>query len=252
MRDIVINLLANLVWMLIGIGVLKTVTFFHRTLPLRKLWSLSKPENVVICVPCSTETQTSQYIRPATGIGQVKAIAFLVTSLYRTYDKVNLKDIYFSTDSIEKEIENDLIILGGPKNNQFSRRFLELIEDKQPATMKTRGNVDTILWRNKKKQSWVEKNAEEFLGISKEGVIEKDFGLIIRTANPFSSKTSTVLFLAGSHTYGTLAASKYFTDGLLSEIRKLRNNKANISIVISAKISQGYPISIKIEKFYEW
>ena len=115
MSDIVINLLANLVWMLIGIATLKTITFFHKTLPLRKLWLLNKPEDVVICVPCSTETQTGQYVRPATGIGQVKAIAFLVTSLYRTYDKVNLKNIYFSTDPIEKELDNDLIILGGPK-----------------------------------------------------------------------------------------------------------------------------------------
>ncbi len=51
-----------------------------------------------------------------------------------------------------------------------------------------------------------------------------DYGLIVRASNPFTSRDRTAILFAGSHTYGTIAAAKFFTEDLHKYLRKLTSN----------------------------
>ena len=103
-----------------------------------------------------------------------------------------------------------------------------------------------IIWNIGEKQ-------EKFSGEITEKQVVKDYGLIIRMENPFSSvkKKPSIVLLSGSHTYGTIAATKYFTEYLVKEYRFLRNTMNNLYIIVECDVFNGYPVAIKEIKRYE-
>lgn len=71
--------------------------------------------------------------------------------------------------------------------------------------------------------------------------------------NPFvthSAKPSIIL-LSGSHTYGTIAAAKYFTENLVKEHLLLSSTKKNLFIIVECDVFDGYPVGIKEIKRHE-
>ena len=102
---------------------------------------------------------------------------------------------------------------GSPKTNKISGKFLERINDRQPAVQKE----SSIYWRNRKlNDKWIRKGTKRFLGKVKNGKVISDYGLIVRATNPFTPEDSpekrTVVLFSGSHTYGTMAAARYFVE----------------------------------------
>ena len=101
------------------------------------------------------------YHRPATGIGQVRALTFATGSLNQAYSKkLDIQNIILSVSS-SRSIENDILILGGPKNNKVAEKFLSLLHDEQPAMQ-----IDSIIvWRvNRVGGKWVDQGAQEYEG----------------------------------------------------------------------------------------
>ncbi|GCE48111.1 hypothetical protein EI42_05567 [Thermosporothrix hazakensis] len=145
-RAILVNLVSNLLWLPIGVLLAYLGFFFQVRLPHRRLWQLYKPSHLVICAANSTTTRTDVYNRPATGIGQVRAIALALQSLHSAYHKqLDVRNILLSTEPLHQHIEEDLLILGGPKNNQIAEKLLHLLNEEQPAMQ----IQTTIYWRNK-------------------------------------------------------------------------------------------------------
>jgi len=143
-RSILDNLLSNLIWIPIGAFLAYVWFFIQVRLPNRRLWQYNDPSCLTVCAATSTMTNTGVYSRPATGIGQVRALAVAMKSLYRAYRKgLDIQNILLSKDSLQERIENDLLLLGGPKNNGVSEKFLELLNDEQP--VRVIGNI--IIWR---------------------------------------------------------------------------------------------------------
>jgi energy-coupling factor transporter transmembrane protein EcfT len=161
-HSILVSLISNLVWLPIGAFLALIGYFIQVRLPHRRLWRLGNPANLVICAATSTTTNTGVYHRPATGIGQVRALALAIRSLNHAYQrKMDFNNILLSIDHLQERIENDLLLLGGPKNNQVSERFLKTIAHEQPAMQ-----VDTkIIWRIHRSHSqgqWINQGALYF------------------------------------------------------------------------------------------
>jgi len=126
-QDLLINLLASLLWFILGLFVYHASRIFIFIQPTKKLWNLQNNKNLIICVAASAQIDTGKYLRPTTGIGQVRAIGYIIESLSAAYD-VKIENILLSTDQVQKQIEKDLIVLGGPKNNEITKLFLEKIK----------------------------------------------------------------------------------------------------------------------------
>ena len=85
-------------------------------------------------------------------------------------------------------------------------------------------------------------------------MVVKDYGLIIRGKNQFCNKSekSTFCLFTGCHTYGTIAAAKYFTEEYIKEITIFTKKKDNIIFLVECDIIDGFPVAIQIIKRYEF
>jgi hypothetical protein len=244
-------MISNVIWLPVGALLAYLLFFIQVRLPNRKLWHLKDPSRIVVCAASSTTTNTGVYNRPATGIGQVRALALATKSLTQAYRRrLDIQNILLSSEHLQERIENDILLLGGPKSNQVSARFLDLLIDEQPVMQ-----IDsTIIWRsNRVRGQWIDQGAIEYEGKAINRQVIRDYGLIIRSQNPFTSRNRTAILFSGSHTYGTVAAAKFFTDDMHKHLHKLmRNSRKNFVVLISAHIVDGYPTSMKVERSYAW
>lgn len=128
MFDLLINIFASIIWFLFGVTGLWMSKKIVIVMPLKKIWRIRSPKELVICIATSTKTDTGEYFRPATGVGQARSLAIVYASLSKAYKNIQVKNILLSIDPIQNQIEHDLILLGGPKNNDFSRILLKKIE----------------------------------------------------------------------------------------------------------------------------
>ncbi len=145
---VLINLLSNVVWLTVGACGAWVIYFVSIRLPRRRLWRLADPANLTVCASNSTNTNTGVYPRPSTGIGQVRALALAINSLYTAYRrKLDIRHILLSTDHVQDRMENDLLLLGGPKTNRVSAELFKAIQYEQPALQVK----NTIYWRTRQR-----------------------------------------------------------------------------------------------------
>ncbi|GCE04712.1 hypothetical protein [Dictyobacter aurantiacus] len=250
-HSILINVISNIAWLPIGIVLTAVSIWIKVRVPNRRLWRVDDPARLTVCVATSTTTNTGLYNRPSTGIGQVRALALATRSLNKAYsNKLDVSNIILSVEPLQDRFDNDLLILGGPKNNKIAAKFLSLISEEQPAAQ-----IDSmIVWRvHKSGGHWIDQGALEYEGQAVNRRVEVDYGLIVRAQSPFTSHPRTAILFAGSHTYGTVAASKFFTEDLHQHLRKLtRDGRKNFSVLISTQVVDGHPTKMKVERSYAW
>lgn len=250
-HSILDGVLSNVLWLPVGALLAYGWFLLQVRLPKRRLWQVQDPSCLVVCAATSTTTNTGVYHRPATGIGQVRALTLATRSLNQAYSKqLDIKNILLSVEPLQERIENDLLILGGPKNNQIAAQFLHLISEEQPVTVT--GSI--INWRvDRVGDQWVNQGAIQYDGKAVDSKIVMDYGLIVRAKSPFTSRDRTVVLFFGSHTFGVVAAAKFFTHDMHKYIGKLqRNRKKNFVVLVSAHIIDGYPTKMKVERTYTW
>lgn len=240
LASLLINLLASLIWFILGLAAYHMGRLIVSVQPVKKLWNLGNNKNLIICVAASAQIDTGKYLRPTTGIGQVRAIGYIIESLSAAYD-VKIENIFLSTDQVQRQIEKDLIVLGGPKNNEIARLFLDKFSEMG------------IVQQNENRIHWLHGEQKTYEGTTQNGVVVKDYGLIIRVANPFSSlkKTSFSLF-TGCHTFGTIAAAKYFTENYIREIKPWHKIRNNVVMLVECDVVNEYPTALKIVQQYEF
>lgn len=240
-KDIIVELSGSLIWFILGIIALRSIQFFRNNLPIKNLWRIKNSNELVIYAAASTKSNTGVYTRPSTGIGQVRALGHIVESLGKAYE-IRIRNINLSTNQIQNLIEKDLILLGGPKNNSISKMLLEKIQKVQKINQTNKG----IEW-------YQNGEMELFSPIVKQRKIKKDYGLVIRMENPFDShKKSYVSLFSGCHTYGTIAASKYFTDHYIKELGLFKKKWKNVFLIVECDVIDGYPVDIKLIKKNEF
>ena len=248
-HSLLLNLLSNVIWVPVGMVTAWLAYFLGVRFPHKRLWRLTDPSKLTVCASNSTNTNTGVYSRPSTGIGQVRAMALAINSLNAAYHKrLDVRHILLSTDHIQDRMENDLLILGGPKTNRVAAEFFKAIEHEQP-TIQVK---NTIYWRVKQRNGqWVDDGAIEYEGYAVNRKVTQDYGLVIRMQSPFTSRERTVILFSGSHTYGTVAAAKYFAES--KDIRHLlKRRHQNFVGLVSAQIIDGYPTKLRLERYHTW
>src|SRR6266700_2589966 len=244
MSGILVNLISSAIWLILGVLTARAVYRLRVVRPARNLWQIADIKGLIIVASHATTTHTGEYARPATGIGNIRALASVVESLNKAYGKLTVRNIYLSTDQLQDRLENDLLLLGGPKNNKISAHFLGLIKGCQPLVEVNQ----RFYWRTHSGRGWNEKGAQEFHGKVENDQVIKDFGIGVRMISPFTSEKRTVILIAGSHTYGVVAAAKYLTEQIHKDLPFRRLKESNLVFVVSADIMDQHPINIRLEK----
>lgn len=240
-ENIIIGIVTSFIWFLLGIASVKVSKYYLLKNPIKRLWKIKDPKKLIICASTSTKTDTGEYYRPATGIGQLRALGQIVESLGKSYN-IRIQNILLSINQIQKQIENDIILLGGPKNNEISKLFLEKIKSLNIVNQQN----STIYWHNGK-------DIFEYSGVSKNKVVIKDYGIAIRMKNPFDSQKKTFISLfSGSHTYGTIASAQYFTEHFIKKTKGIKKVKENVFMLIECDVIDGFPVDIKLKEYYEF
>lgn len=234
--NIVTSLFVNVIWLLLGVLATIIIRFLTRTRPARRLWQLKNPNDLIIVVATSVKTFTGEYYRRATGIGQLRALSLIVGSLRKAYKATIDRNIVMSDEDLGERAENDLILLGGTKNNNYTQRLLE-----RQCIVKLK--PEGIIWN-------VDGDVIEFLPKVENDHVVVDYGLIIKTTNPYSHSSSKVIIIAGVHTQGVVAAARYFTENYFNKL-KFSSSKPNIVTVIKCDVLNDHPVGIKLEKTYE-
>jgi hypothetical protein len=124
------------------------------------------------------------------------------------------------------------------------------VNDKIPV----RQTSDAFIWRCKKNTGrWVDDGAFEYTSKAENKSVIQDYGIVIRMQNPFTTKKRTIILLSGIHTYGTIAAAKYFTEDMQRGWYWLfRLRKPNIAALVSTHVFDDYTVGIELIKYESW
>ncbi|MGI4742602.1 MAG: hypothetical protein ACRYG7_46180 [Janthinobacterium lividum] len=233
-----------------GYGIRYLVEKLKNAHPVKKLWNLKDPDNLITCVSASHEVDTGEHKKTTTGVGQVKAFGFVVESLSVAYN-VKSQNVFMANEPIKNKLHNDLLLLGGSKHNAYTEDFIEKIQElnivnhykKVMVWKKTLDNKDRVY-----------EGKEKLNEATQEMEVIKDYGLIIRMKNPYSypNKERTICLFAGSHTYGTIAAAKFFTEEYVEENSFFKKKHENIFLLVECEVENKNPVNTRIIERYEF
>ncbi|QMU69079.1 hypothetical protein [Streptacidiphilus sp. P02-A3a] len=187
-----------------------------RRLPARRIWRFDEGTDAVVVVATLVKADTNQN-RLATGLGQVRGVSLIAPSLMRAYRSANVENIRLSALVGGSDLERNLVVLGGTKNNAVTERILSGLGGQLPFTLTRSGEV--INWQGDIRES-------DF----QNGKVVRDYGVIVRSVNPMAPGKRIVL-LAGLRTYGTVAAARW----LLSQ-GGARQLPADVAVLVEADV----------------
>ncbi|MDO7873799.1 hypothetical protein Q5H93_03575 [Hymenobacter sp. ASUV-10] len=236
------------IWLAIS-GVLgyvskSVVTHVKKIDPVKKMWNLKDVKKLTICMSASHRVNTGQHIKATTGVGQVKAFGYIIESIGSAYD-ITCQNVFLSDEDFKARMGDDLILLGGKKHNEKTRKFLEKIDKLGVVSC---DSDDEISWK-------VEGSERVYIGETTGEKVVKDYGLIIRMKNPYSSfdaSPASVCLFAGCHTYGTIAAAKYFTEEYIKQHSLLSKIHQSVFIIVECDVEEENPINIKVVAKHEF
>lgn len=199
---------------------------FYTRLSSRRRWRLETPSEVSICLSVSPPVDTGAYLRPATGIGQAKALAIIAPSLVRAWRSIDIQNIFFSDDLPGHNYEADLILIGGPKTNAVTARALEELGMSLGVTQKDSQIItDKQIFEGHTSSKSSESN-----------IVQTDYGLIVRAQNPFR-KSRRLIILSGSHTYGTVGAARFIVEN-----KSMMQNANEVAVIVETRVERGHAL----------
>lgn len=220
------EVLGNAAGLIIGALALKLFV----ALTNRRIWSLRDETRVVLYVAESARTVVTKerapasgndgekvkYVRSATGVGQVRALAALAPSLRAAYRKIDLAKVRMASEGMAGDQRCDLISLGGIKNNRVTNAVQAELERRY--VLHGTSQNDWLAWRaddgterHYSAEGSVEERRDDDGTLVEDREVSRDYGLVIKAPNPWNPKTSVIVF-AGSSTFGTTAAAQFFVE----------------------------------------
>jgi hypothetical protein len=219
---VVDNVGADVLSVVIGAACTAAVTVGRwalvRFLPARRTWRFTSGRDLRIVVSSSAMVHTGLYQRPVTGIGQVRALSLLSPLLRRAYRDANLSEVLLSEELAGHDLNNNLLVIGGPKTNWLARDLLERLAPRLPFTVT--GTV--ITW-----------GPSDYDGEAEGDNVLHDFGYVVRAVHPLHPERRVVI-VAGSHTFGTAAAAQW-----LARHGGSRKLPAELAVLIEADVSRN-------------
>jgi hypothetical protein len=199
-----------------------TVSRAKDRLPERARWQLREPSRLTVCIARSSVQRRGAPVRPSTGLGQTLALSLVTPSLARAYPGINVPSLHFA-EEVRDEVENDLILLGGPRKNRISAEIIKRLAA----------------------STGVDLTADELRIPGHDAIrhdevpepLTKDLGVVARVHNPWSASPRTLVLFAGVHTYGVAAAARYFVEN----VRPLRSRyRGDFVSVVCSDLRNGH------------
>ena len=252
--DILTNLIASVIFFCIGIVVQRLL----EARPAKRLWKLKRPANLTVIAaqtgkepvegpqdPSMIANPEIEYNRTSTGLGEFRAMSVIVSSLSAAHKNIKLENILVlgKRDYVGNWLENDMILLGGPKKNEMARLLLIRLKTELGQDIVELTEDGLLRW----KVHGEEKDFRAIPAAKRQNdvpVVEEDYGLIIAMANPFCQGSTRAFLFAGCHTYGTAAAASYFTTKHRWDQQKPKYSKTYIAI-ISCQTKDDYPYDFR-------
>lgn len=133
--------------------------------------------------------------------------------LNKVYSKIKF-DIDMECFFNEKDLNKNIILIGGPVNNRLTRRFLEEINI--PFRFEGYTLVDEL-------------NNKRYDAVISNDNIETDYSLIVNWDNPFVPGYRTIM-ICGCRTIGCYAGVLFLTESF-RELKLMKNQKNHVAIV---------------------
>jgi hypothetical protein len=229
--DLLINLAAAFVWLIFTLIWLKMIYPTYRRRKLRNLWGIEDDDVTIVVaatpsIDCKYRTKTddcywSTEHGPIVGYGDAAALGLVLDSIRSISKTINL-NVILSTDIGSETKDDNLILIGGPVYNSLVRDILRLINS--PVTFDKYSIVEHLGASSKKMNP----------AISDESIVY-DYGLIIKTRNPFNP-SKIVFIIAGCHDPGSVAAAQYVVSNLL----KMKKRPTLFGLAVEAPVSNFY------------
>ena len=238
--SVAIGVISNIVYFVLGGTVLLIARWIARSFPGKRIWQLTDQDDLTVAASTThDEVTVDGYHRRSTGVGEFRALAVVITSLNLTYRNIRIRNMRLSQEPIGEKLANDIILLGGPKNNRIAKRFLAEVQRLNVVELAENG---VFSWKVKGEEKTCQAKLETDLVTGELDVLE-DYGLIICTRNPDSSFKTRACLFAGSHTYGTVAAALYFT-GQQSFAEQRKKWARTYIAIVRCKVQDKFPVNI--------
>jgi hypothetical protein len=227
------NVIANVIALLIGVAAAWVWGKFSH----RRIWSLHDPSKLVIFVAEDSreyvEKGMTGYVRPSTGIGQVRALAALAPSLRKAYRNVDLGRVILSSQGINRDLLSDLITLGGAKNNLPTREIMNALSARYILPVPSPEEGLTWIAQGEEPKLYEAEGGPDDGDPTRDDRIERDYGVIVKAPNPWNPE-ATVIVIYGASTHGTAAAASYFVD----QVSLVRPK--HFTALVQADVKSGY------------
>lgn len=206
----------------------------------RNIWRVADPTRLAVCVSADSPSPVAASdpkpaeppmlrLRPGAGAAHVRAAMLAGLSLHNAYGRFSGDQLRLS---VEGSISDDLVLLGSPDHNAVSREVLDEIHKCHPNLWLKRFGGGSLEWRLQGA------SLKTFTGEeTPDGLVEQDYGVILRIKNPFATEARrTVVLLAGCTTFGTLAAVRAFTRPISKDHAKLMRQKHDFGCLVAARV----------------
>jgi len=204
---------------------------------LNKIWFPNNSD--IIHVITSTESEKREFASLESdnymfleNLGDKDALLEVMTFLNRNYR--NLKLPMYSADEFNSHIEHNLVIIGGPGDEDGDGNSIcSLMMDKMDVKITYSEDCEKMLYKG-----------HEYMATKKGNKTVKDYGYFARFPNPFNPKSSVIL-IHGIHTFGVWGAAKAFSDhpSAQENIKKLMD-KLNIDDIKQASFECFFPVDV--------
>lgn len=166
-----------------------------RDAPYYDIWNLRSDQTVTIVTGAIPDPARGQV--PRMSSGDIKALTEVILSIRAMYPNLQYRHVS-SPDLPTGGLDDNLVVIGGPKWNWVSRYFLSERKE-SPVSFE---EYDIVVR--------AEPDDERFCASVEDSQILGDTGVICRLPHP-DAPDKAVLIFAGCHTYGVLAAVRYLS-----------------------------------------
>lgn len=185
--------------------------------PIRDFWDECLRTSVSIVVPTYSD-ENSWQASHTNSIASVK-----VESLLRSYHRKPEEIKIFEAIDVN-DMEENIIIIGGPMSNEITRRIMQFFEF--PFFIE-----DHVLnCCNRKYEPKLDENGEIF----------EDYAFILKSENPYN-KRKNLIIIAGCYFYGCLSGAMAVTDTEILRNICRRTKGKSIGVIIKSHVFHKIP-----------
>lgn len=230
-QDLLVGMLGNAIWLMIGLSVSYAIRTFRHRAPARSLWGLKQDGRVTIVITKAELRDDHEHtglVYPAEARAAGEIESFLVRLYPRIQPRVTL------SDAVTPELlRGDLVIIGGPIYNKISRSVLD-----HYSSIARFDGYELVMARD----TWL-KEAE----LGDDGQITSDVGLVLIAPNPWNSSRRAIV-LCGSRTYGCLAASRAMVRSDAARTRRvIGTERMPYAFGVTADVDQTEVFDVKVD-----